>query len=129
MYATSNLLWRVSSFKSVKKSRGRPKKALRKIDEIRPNVPNPNPRKFLRSATVSFRVEQSQKNLLDDRAKAVGLSRSEYLRKLCFYSLRYFLSYGEYTLFVKRAKRMELSEYEYARMILVNYLKDSEPKK
>jgi len=119
----------VSKFKSIKRTRGRPKKTLRKINEIRPNIPNPNPRKFLRPSTISFRVEQSQKNLLDDRAKAVGLNRSEYLRKLCFFSLRYFLSYGEYTLFVKRAKRMELSEYEYARMILVNYLKDSEPKK
>ena len=51
------------------------------------------------------------------------------MRKLLSYSVRYMLSAKEQTEFSKRAKAFQLSEYDYARLILVNSLKDSEPKK
>ena len=115
----------MSFTESIKRKRGRPKKTPRKFNEIRPNVPNPNPRKFLRPSIISFRIDKSAVDQIDERAKAVGLNRSEYIRKLLFYSILYMLSAEDYELFVKRAERLQLSEYDFARRIIMAYLKEA----
>ena len=94
---------------SIKRPRGRPEKGKFQ-----------NPRK---SASFGVRVDESELDLIDKRAEAVGLERSEYVRKLLTYSVRYMLSAEEHTEFAKRAKALKLSEYDYARWILTTYLK------
>lgn len=84
---------------------------------------NSNPRKFRRAVTASCKIEKIQLYLLNQQAEAVGLTRSEYLRELLYFTVQFMLSPEEHEEFVKQSKKLDLSEYEFTRRIIGAYLK------
>ena len=114
----------MSGIENVKKTRGRPKRELRKFGEIRPNIPNPNTRMFLRAFTVSTSIEKRDLKQLDTRAKELDLNRAEFLRCLIFQPVRAIISKEEYTEFMIWAKDKNIDEYMLLRRLIHAYLID-----